>query len=167
MDPFATREFLHVLSLEYRGPKAARIIGAISPSTPLPAAATANAIAIATAPLTPVSATNALGLETPPPSTASVGGTNGIEEPASFRGGAAQAKTAALVENQSADTPSMTAIKHTTPTDSTSVIAADRMAGTVGAGSISVAAAWVDGERSEKAVPSLTNLEMTPAREPT
>lgn len=29
-DPFALREFLHVLSLEYRGTKAARILDALS-----------------------------------------------------------------------------------------------------------------------------------------
>lgn len=62
MDPFALREFLYVLSLEYRGPKAAGIMASLTASasppssSPLPvpsssyhpAAATAAAVATTT-----------------------------------------------------------------------------------------------------------------------
>lgn len=52
MDPFALREFLYVLSLEYRGSKTARILAALPPVAAGPGAA-AVASAAANDPMTP------------------------------------------------------------------------------------------------------------------
>lgn len=55
MDPLALREFLYVLSLEYRGSKTARILAALPPVAPSPAAA-----AVAEGANDPMAATNTL-----------------------------------------------------------------------------------------------------------